>query len=150
MKRVLTLAVPCLAAIMMFSSFASAAQPLVKPKVTAKATPKADLKGPRIFTVRGTVAPTAKVISCAAGVTNLAYCSPAKTGDVCKGKVRITIKRGLRALARKNVTLKPDCSYSAKIKMIKKTKHGKWTITSRFLGNALVAARNSSAQKVKV
>jgi hypothetical protein len=135
---------------MLLSSFASAAQPLVKPKVTAKATPKSDLKGPRIFRVKGTVAPTAKVLSCAAGVTNLAYCSPASAAQVCKGSVRITIKRGLTTIARKSVKLTSACSYNAKITVRKKMKHGKLTITSRFLGNGLVSARNSSAQKVKV
>jgi len=149
-KRVLTVAVPCLAAIMLFSSLASAAQPLVKPTVTAKSTPKKDLKGPRIFKVSGKVTPTAKIVKCAAGVTNLAYCSPPKIGDVCKGKVKITIKRGLRALVRKSIKLKANCTYSAKITIRKKMKHGKLTFTSRFLGNVFVAARNSKSFKVRV
>lgn len=150
MKRVTTLVVSCLAAALLLSSFASAAQPLVKPKVTAKATPKKDLKGPRIFRVKGFVAPTAKVFSCAAGVTNLAYCSPASAAQICKGSVRITIKRGLKTITRKTVKLTIKCAYSAKITIRKKMKHGTLKITSRFLGNGFVAARNSSAVKVKV
>jgi hypothetical protein len=132
------------------SSFATAQTALVKPKVTVKSTPKTDLKRPHIFKVRGTMAPTAKVVKCASGVTNPAYCSPAKPADVCTGKVRITIKRGLLTIARSTIKLKADCAYSAKITIRKKMKHGKLTVTSRFMGNKYVGARNSSALKLKV
>ena len=151
MKRFHILAVPCLAAVFLFSSsFAAAQAAPVKSKVTVKSTPKNDLKRPHIFKVRGTVAPTAKVVKCAAGVTNPAYCSPAKNADVCVGKVRITIKRGLTTIARSTVKLKGDCAYSAKITIRKKMKHGKLNVTSRFLGNKYIGARNSSALKLKV
>jgi len=149
-KRVLILAVPCLAAVMLFTSSFATAQTAVKSKVTVKSTPKNDLKRPHIFKVRGTVAPTAKVVKCAAGVTNPAYCSPALKADVCVGKVRITIKRGLTTIARSTVKLKKDCAYSAKITIRKKMKHGKLNVTSRFLGNKYIGARNSSALKLKV
>jgi hypothetical protein len=153
-KRVLILVVPCLAALVLSSSFASGAtvQELVKSKVTAKSTPKTDLKGPRIFKVTGKMTPVAAVVKCAAGVTNLAYCSPAKPADICVGKVRVTVKRGLTTLARGTVKLKADCTYSAKIRMNAKKvkKHGKLVVTSRYLGSALVAAKNSSAVKLKV
>ncbi len=127
-------------------------QQLVKSTLSAKSTPKADLKGPRIFKVTGKMAPTAAVVKCAAGVTNLAYCAPATAGDVCSGKVRITIKRALTTLARGTVKLKSDCTYSAKIRMNAKKikKHGKVSVVSRFLGNNLVGARNSKSLKLKV
>ena len=154
MKRILILVVPCLAALALTSSFASGAtvQSLVKSTVTAKSTPKTDLKGPRIFKVTGKMAPVGAVMKCAAGVTNLAYCSPAKPVDICVGKVRVTIKRGLTTLARGTVKLKLNCTYSAKIRMNAKKikKHGKLSVVSRYLGNSLVAAKNSKTVKLKV
>lgn len=152
MKRVFILVVPCLAAFALSSAFASGAtvQQLVKPTVSAKATPKADLKGPRIFKITGKMAPTAAVKKCAAGVTNLAYCSPAKPVDICVGKVRITIKRGLTTVARGTVKLKSNCKYSAKIRIKKVKKHGKLKATSRYLGSGLVAAKNSKKVNLKV
>jgi uncharacterized membrane protein len=153
-KRVLILVVPCLAAFALTAPFASGAtvQQLVKSTLTAKSTPKADTVGARTFKVTGKMAPAAAVTKCAAGVTNLAYCSPAKLIDICVGSVRVTIKRGLTTLARGTVKLKLDCSYSAKIKMkaSKIKSHGKLSVVSRFLGNALVAAKNSKTVKLKV
>ncbi len=152
MKRVLTLALPCLAAAMLSSSFASAqsAQKLVKPKVTLKATPKKDLKAPRIFRVRGTVVPTAKVLSCGAGVTNPAYCSPPPISRVCTGRVRVTVKRGSRTLKRATVRLTATCSYSARITIRGRVKRGRLRIRARFLGNTFVAAGNSNTVTVRV
>jgi hypothetical protein len=151
-KRVLILVVPCLAAFALCSAFASGAtvQELVKSTVSAKATPKADLKGPRIFKITGKMAPTAAVKKCAAGVTNLAYCSPATPAQICVGKVRITLKRGLTTVARGTVKLTKTCTYSAKIRVKKVKKHGKLKATSRYLGSGLVAAKNSKVVSLKV
>lgn len=153
MKRVLIIAVPCLAALLLSTSFASgqsSIQKTVASAVTAKASPKKDLTGARVFRIKGTALPTAKPYKCAAGVTNPVYCSPAKLVDVCIGNVRLTIKRGLITVARKTLKLKIDCTYSAKISLKKKTKHGKLTMRTRFLGNAVVAPSNSKKVTIKV
>ena len=99
MKHVLSIAVACLAVVCM-SVLATAQAAPVKTKVTVKSTPKTDLKRPHIFRVKGSVIPASRPLKCAAGNTNPAYCSPAPTAEICKGKVRITIKRGLTTIAR--------------------------------------------------
>ncbi len=152
MKRILILAIPCLAALLLSSSFASGAtvQQLVKSTVSAKSTPKSDRKGPRIFKVTGKMTPASRPLTCGAGQTNPKYCSPAPIAQICIGKVRITIKRGLTTLARGTVKLKLNCTYSAKIRIKRVRRHGKLVATSRFLGNGLVAAKNSKKVKLKV
>lgn len=151
MKRVLILVVPCLAAFVLSASLASGAT-LVRSSLSAKVTPKADLKGPRVFRVKGTMTPASTPLKCAAGVTNPKYCTPATRAEICVGKVRITVKRGLLTLARGTVSLKSNCTYSAKItiKASRVRTHARLGVTARFLGNTLVAASNSKRVTVRV
>jgi hypothetical protein len=152
-KRVLIPAVLCLTGAVMLSSLATgqAATKVLPSKVTLKATPKKDLKRPYVFKLSGALTPpTATPLVCKAGVTNPIYCTKATRAQMCSGKVRVMIKRGKKTLAKKNITLKPTCSYSAKITIRKKMKHGKLTVSTRWLGNTLLGARNAKALKVKV
>jgi hypothetical protein len=151
-KRVL-ISVLCLTGVVLSTSLvpSQAATKAVPAKLTAKATPKTDLKAPYRFKLSGAMTPPAtRPKKCAAGVTSGPYCSPAPIADICVGTVRITIKRGPKTLARKGLVLKLNCTYSAKITMRKAMKHGKLTVTTRFLGNALLGPRSAKALKLRV
>ena len=153
MKRVLFPAVLCLTGVVMLSSLATgqAATKVLPSKVTLKATPKKDTKRPYVFKLSGVLTPpTAVPLVCKAGVTNAAYCTKASSAQMCSGKIRVMIKRGVKTLAKKNIELKPTCTYSAKIKIRKAMKHGKLTVSTRWLGNTLLGARNAKSLKVKV
>lgn len=152
MKRVL-IPVLCLTGVLLSATLvpSQAATKAVPAKLTAKATPKTDLKRPYVFKISGAMTPPAKrPQKCAAGVTSGTYCSPAPIADICVGTVRLTIKRGARLLARKGIVLKLNCSYSAKVTIRKAMKHGKLTVTTRFLGNALLGPVSAKALKLKV
>jgi len=152
-KRVLIPAVLCLTGVVMLSSLATgqAATKVLPSKVTLKSTPKKDLKRPHVFKVSGVLTPPVAIpLVCGTGVTNVAYCTKATRAQMCSGKIRVMIKRGVKTLVKKNITLKPTCSYSAKITIRKKMKHGKLTISTRWLGNTLLGARNAKSLKVKV
>ena len=153
MKRVLIPAVLCLTGVVMLSSLATgqAATKVAPSKLTLKATPKNDTKRPYVFKLSGAMTPPVAVpLVCKAGVTTAAYCTKATRAQMCSGKVRVLIKRGLKTLAKKNITLKPTCSYSAKITIRKKMKHGKLTVSTRWLGTLLLLPKNAKSLKVKV
>jgi hypothetical protein len=152
-KRVLIPAVLCLTGVLVLSSFTTgqAATKVLPSKITLKATPKKDLKRPHVFKLSGVMTPPALApLVCGVGVTNPAYCTKATRTQMCSGKVRVMIKRGKKTLVKKNITLKPTCSYSAKITIRKKMKRGKLTISTRWLGNTLLLPRNAKALKVSV
>ncbi|MEA2127044.1 MAG: type transport system ATP-binding protein [Solirubrobacteraceae bacterium] len=92
-----------------------------RPGLTGKVTPKRDRKKPFRFKVAGK-------LKRPSGVTKSAG---------CKGKVRITVKKGKKTLARKTVSVKSSCTYSARVKLNKKAgKKGKAKFSISFRGNS--------------
>jgi len=152
-KRLIFSAVLCLMGVGLLSTLATG-QAATKPlpaKFTLKATPKTDLKRPYVFKLSGAMTPPRVLPQvCVPGISNKTYCTAATRRQACAGKVRLTIKRGLKTLARKDVAMRPTCSYSAKITMRKAMKHGRLTMSTRFLGNALLRPRSAKSLRVKV
>jgi len=139
-------------ALLLSSMPASSQTALVKVRSTATAsvTPKTDRKRPYRFTVKGTVLPVTRPLKCGPGVTNPRYCTPATARDVCRGKVRVIIKRGSRRVTRKTVSLRSNCRYTVRFTIRRRQKPGRLTLSTRFLGNTYMVAKSARTLRVRV
>jgi hypothetical protein len=168
-KRILTVAVVAVTAIFLLTALAAGQAAALKgspAKITAKSKPKTDKKSPFKFKVTGAIMLPQAVckpgtggscipLNCAAGVTNVKYCSAPTLAQICGGKVRVTIKKGSKTLKKKSVNVNPaTCTYSAKLsfkdRKKKKLRGVKAKVTVRFLGNTVLKAKSAKAFKVKV
>lgn len=174
MKRPLTVTVLVLTVVLLLSAPAAAqtsAQRGYPAKVTSKSKPKVDKKSPFKFKVTGAItlpsracAPGATPgtgatncipLNCAPGVTNTRYCGVPTLAQICTGKVRLQFKKGSKTVKTKTVNLNAaTCKYSASVTI--KDKKGrkaklrgvKLKVTARFMGNAVLKARNAKTFKV--
>lgn len=100
----------------------------VRPGLSLKVKPKRDRAKPFRFTASGKV-----------------NRKRAAKGPACRGRVKITVKKGKKTLANKTARVKGNCSYKAKVKLSNKKAGRKGTakFTARFGGNSVLKAKSA-------
>lgn len=106
-----------------------------RPKLSLKVKPKKDRSAPIKFKASGKL-------------TSLKGVSK-KRG--CKGKVKVTVKRGKKTVAKKTAKVKKSCKYSSKVKVKsgKLKNKGKLKVRARFGGNNKLKSAKSKTRTVK-
>jgi hypothetical protein len=109
---------------------AAPAVKLAAKSLSVKVQPARDRSKPYKFTVTGK-------LSRPAGVT---------AAKGCTGTVTVTYKKGTKTVATKKVSVRKDCTYSAKSTIRSK---GKMKVGARFGGNAVLKAKSSAKANVR-
>jgi hypothetical protein len=123
----------------------------VAPKqVTRKTTPLVGHRYPWKFKTRGKI--TLPQGDCPAGTTDTTYCTPTVTkAQGCKGKVRVRYMLGKRVVSAKKTKLKKNCSYTVTQRIRNKKLAGtRLRVRVRFMGNAVLSAKESKIRRVKL
>ena len=105
-------------------------KPAAAKSVSVKIKPSRDRSKPYSFTFSGKV-------TLPSGVT---------TAKGCSGTVTVTLKNGKKTVTTKKVSVKKDCTYSAKVTVSKK---GKMKASVKFAGNSSVGAKTSAALNLR-
>ena len=87
--------------------------------------PRSDLRAPFAFRLRGR-------LKLPSGIT---------TGAGCSGRVSLKVKRGLTVIAKREMSLADDCTYSWRVSFANRRRFRLSTqlrFSARFLGNSLV------------
>jgi hypothetical protein len=94
-------------------------------KLAAAASPKRDRKAPYSYVVKA----------------RLVLPRGVSAAEACNGRVRVTLLRGSRPLAKAHARVKSNCRYRLKVRVpvrALKTPSGRLKLTTRFLGNAVL------------
>ena len=76
---------------------------------------------------------------------------PGVSVSACRGFVVIVVQRGAKRVTRVRSALRPNCSYRAVLRLARGRRgRGALTVTTRFMGNPTLAARNGSTVRVRV
>jgi len=167
-KRLLVLTSLSLTAVFLITSVSTGATiPRATPGVTSSTTPKKDLSRPYTYTTKGKLVLPAKLcapnapptsvpggclpVTCPQGVTDAKYCSRPTVSTICSGKVNIRYQKRGRTISSRNVSVRPDCTYTGKTTFRSKARsqRGALRVRSRFQGNQVLAPKASSTKNVR-
>jgi hypothetical protein len=100
--------------------------------ISVTATPKRDRKAPFKYAFRGKITPP--------------------TGTACAGKVQVTVKRGKKQLRKTTGTVSKSCTFKLRVSLSAKTlktRKGKLSIRTQYLGSPLLQARTAKQLSVR-
>lgn len=136
--------------------------------LTAKTTPKRDMRRPYAFVTTGKIVPPARFcaagenpsgtggtncvpILCPPGILDGNYCFSPSRARICSGFVAIRYQKVRATISSRNVTLKPDCTYRTRVvfRTLLRTRRGVLNVRARFQGNELLKPSTNVTHKVR-